>query len=254
MFEHLAEAVAPRGVAVLRFDRRPSSDDDVSFAAQAADALEALRVLRARPEIGDVPLGLWAWSQGAWAAPLAATQSPDVRFLVLVAAPGVSPAEQMRYGTAEQLRRRGYGERDLNELADLRAAVEDALRGKTAPSAAQAVIDGYADRDWFPLSYVPRRLDASAEWQDMDFDPEPVLAELRCPVLLFYGDDDEWTPVEPSISVWQRAAAAAGNTDVTIVRLAGTTHTPTIAGRQERDAISPEYARVLVDWIDRRLS
>jgi uncharacterized protein len=254
LFEHLAAAVAPRGVAVLRFDRRPSSTGgDVPLAVQAADALEALRALRARPEIGDVPLGLWAWSQGAWAAALAAARSSEVRFLVLLAASGVSPAEQMRYGTAEQLRRRGYGDRDLSELAELRAAVEETLRGRTDPAAAQAVIDRYADRAWFPLAYVPRSLSASSEWPDMDFDPEPVVAELRCPVLLFYGDDDEWTPVEPSISAWRRAAAAGGNAEPTVVRLRGATHGPTLAGRSEPDAISPEYTRVLVDWIDRRL-
>ena len=99
LFEHLVDTVVPLGVAVLRFDRRPSAgDEDVPFAVQAADALLALDALRA--EVGDVPLGLWAWSQGAWAAALAAAKSSDVAFLVLLAACGVSPAAQMRYGTA----------------------------------------------------------------------------------------------------------------------------------------------------------
>src|SRR5919109_5232282 len=106
LFEHLAEILAPREIAVLRFDRRPSRDDeDISFAVQADDALEALRFLRSH--VGSAPLGLWAWSQGAWAAALAASRSQEVAFLVLLAAAGVSPAEQMRYGTAEQLRRNG---------------------------------------------------------------------------------------------------------------------------------------------------
>jgi uncharacterized protein len=253
LFEHLARTLVPRGIAVLRFDRRPSRDDaDVPFAVQADDALEGLRVLRAH--VGTAPVGLWAWSQGAWAAALAASRSPDVAFLVLLAACGVSPAEQMRYGTAEQLRQDGYGDDDtLRELAELREALEDAVREPGRRTTAQAVIDRYADRAWFPLAYVPRTLAPSTGWPDMDFDPAPVLAGVRCPVLLFYGEEDEWTPVEPSIAAWRSAAAKAGNTDLTVIRLPGTGHAPTAGGVHDRAAISPAYTDALTEWLDSRL-
>jgi uncharacterized protein len=248
LFEHLAETLVPRGIAVLRFDRRPSPDGgDVPFAIQADDALEALRLLRAK--VGSAPLGLWAWSQGAWAAALAAARSREVAFLVLLAACGVTPAEQMRYGTAEQLRRNGYGDdAALAELAELRAALEDAVRNRDRLPASQAVIDRYADRPWFPLSYVPRTLDLSDDWPDMDFDPAPILEEVHCPVLLFYGEEDEWTPIEPSIASWRRAAGKAGNTDLTVIRLPGTGHAPTLAD----GPISPIYTEALRDWLDSR--
>lgn len=247
LFEHLADTVVPRGFAVLRYDRRPSpADEDVPFAVQADDALHALDVLRA--EAGDVPAGLWAWSQGAWAATLAASRSSDIAFLVLLAACGVSPAVQMRYGTAEQLRRNGFGdEAALTELAELRAALEDALRDRSR--AAQAVVDRYADRPWFELAYVPRTLDPTDDWPDMDYDPAPTIAEVDCPVLLFYGEEDEWTPIEPSIAAW----VEAGNAELTVVRPAGTDHAPTLGGGHDRDAISPEYTEALTDWLDRRL-
>jgi pimeloyl-ACP methyl ester carboxylesterase len=249
LFEHLADTVVPRGIAILRYDRRPSpADEDVPFDIQAGDALRALDELSA--ELGDVPLGLWAWSQGAWAGALAASRSSGIAFLVLLAACGVSPAVQMRYGTAEQLRRHGFGEDPaLSELAELRAAFEEALRDHSRVGAAQALVDRNADRPWFELAYVPRTLDPNDEWPDMDFDPAPTLAEVRCPVLLFYGEEDEWTPIEPSIAVWQDA----GNADLTVVRLPGTDHAPTLGGRHDRDAISPEYTRVLTEWLEKRL-
>lgn len=247
LFEHLVDTVVPRGVAVLRFDRRPSpSGEDVPFAVQADDALAALDALRS--EVGDVPLGLWAWSQGAWAAALAASRSREVAFLILLAACGVSPAEQMRYGTAEQLRRNGHGDDEaLAELAGLRAALEDAVRDRSRLEASQVVIDRYADRPWFELARVPRTLDPSADWPDLDFDPAPILASVQCPVLLFYGEEDEWTPIEPSLAAWRRAAA------VTVVRLAGTAHAPTLGGVHDRDAVSPEYTEALAGWLDNRL-
>lgn len=61
LFEHAVKTLVPRGVAVLRFDRRPSpTGRDIPFATQADDALQALRELRAQPEVGSAPLGLWA--------------------------------------------------------------------------------------------------------------------------------------------------------------------------------------------------
>ena len=248
LFEHLVDTVVQRGFAVLRYDRRPSpGGEEVSFAVQADDALAALDTLRS--EAGEVPLGLWAWSQGAWAAALAASRSPDVAFLILLAACGVSPAVQMRYGTAEQLRRNGYGDDDaLAELLKLRAALEDAIRDRSRLDSSQAVVDRYADRPWFPLAHVQRTLDPSAAWPDLDFDPAPALAAVRCPVLLFYGEEDEWTPVEPSLAAWRRT----GNDELTVVRLPGTGHAPTLGGVHARDAVSPAYTQALVDWLGRR--
>jgi uncharacterized protein len=251
LFEHLADTLGPRGLAVLTFDRRPSPDgSDIPFATQADDALEALRTLRERPEVGNVPLGLWAWSQGAWAASLAAARSREVALLVLVAACGVSPAEQMRYGTAEQLRRHGFGdEGSLTELGELRAALEEAHRDPGRRAAAQATVDRYAGRPWFELAYVPRTLDPAADWPDMDFDPAPILASVPCPVLLFYGEADEWTPIEPSIAAWEAAPGP-----VTVVRLAGADHAPTFGGVHEREAISPAYTQALTEWLEERLA
>jgi pimeloyl-ACP methyl ester carboxylesterase len=68
---------------------------------------------------------------------------------------------------------------------------------------------------------------------------------VRVPTLLFYGADDEWQPIDASIAAWRRA----GLDDLTIVRLAGTGHSPTLEGGN----ISPEYERSLLAWLDDRV-
>ncbi|MBQ1059864.1 S9 family peptidase [Micromonospora sp. C41] len=249
LYTHLARLLPRAGIAVLRYDRRPRVDGhDVPLADQADDASAALTELRRH--VGAVPVGLWGFSQGAWAAALTATRHP-VDFLVLVGCSGVSPARQMRYGTAEQLRRHGYGPADVVELTRLRALAEDYLRGDVPRTVAQAELDVAVRHPWFPLASLPEELPATpGTWTDMDYDPAPVLARLTCPVLLCWGETDAWIPIEDSLEVWRRAARDA---ELTVARLAGCDHAPTLGEGEDLDSVSPQYERVLLGWLDRLL-
>ena len=229
---------------MLRYDRR---GDDVPFEDQVAEARTAVDVLRARSDIDPTRIGLWGFSQGAWIAPIVAAESGDIAFLVLVASTGVTPAEQMRYGAVKHARQAGFGDDVARRIVELRTAVEQFERGRLPREVAQRAIDSAAGEPWFGQAYVRRDLPADPGfWPDMDFDPAAVFARVRVPTLLFYGEDDEWQPIDASIDAWQRAAAQAGNDDLTVVRLSGTGHAPTIGGREEREAIAPEYERSLL--------
>ena len=248
LFRHLARVLPPAGIAVGRFDRRGY---DVPFEDQVDDALAFVEELAARPDIDAARIGLWGWSQGAWIAPLAASRSSRISFLVLVASTGVSPSEQMLYGAVKHVRDAGYAEDAVDEVVATRRLVDDWRRGRVPIERAQQSVDALAEQPWFEQAYLPRELAQAGPWPNMDFDPEALFATLHVPVLLFYGEDDEWQPVDQSVAAWRRAAKAAGNDDVTIVRLAGTAHAPTIGGRDAIDAVAPEYERTLVSWLRR---
>jgi pimeloyl-ACP methyl ester carboxylesterase len=235
-------------VAVARFDRR---GDDVPLDDQVTDVMKVIAELRARPEIDPARIGLWGFSQGAWVAPLAASRSSEIAFLVLVASTGVSPATQMLYGTAAHARRAGFGEDVATRLVHARTQVDQWRRGHIGIEAAQAAVDAVADQPWFAHAYLPRSLRESGRWPDMDFDPVPVFARVRVPVLLLYGEHDEWQPIDASIEAWRWAATQTKNRDVTIVRLPGTGHAPTLGGAESSEAVSPDYERAVVDWLTR---
>lgn len=246
LFEHLAMVLPGHGIAVLRYDRRPSAPgQDVPYGLQAADLAHGLDVLA--EHAGPVPTGLWGFSQGAWVALLAAAARPDIAFLVLVGCSAVSPGRQMRYGTAEQLRRAGFGPGAVAGLGELWLAWEGYQRGQLDREQAQRVVDMYTGRAWFSLSWVPRILPGAPDWDDMDFDPGESISQLHCPVLAFYGDD-EWVPVRESIGIWQ--ARYGDPARLAIHELAGTTHHPTYGGRRDLAAISPEYTATLTSWLD----
>jgi uncharacterized protein len=235
-----------RGIAVLRYDRRPwAAGRDVPYAVQADDLACGLEALAA--EVGRVPTGLWGFSQGAWVAVMTAAARADVAFLVLVGCSAVSPARQMRYGTGEQLRHAGFGPECVAELGELRDAYENYHRGQLSRQQAQQVVDRFAGRPWFELSWVPRILPEAPGWEDIDFDPAPDISAIRCPVLLFYGVD-EWVPVQDSTSIWQDKVTDPAQ--LTICELDGTSHYPTLSAGHDLAAISPEYTARLTSWLD----
>src|SRR5207237_10738849 len=119
LYRHLHETLPPRGIGVATFDRRGDGESEGEptrgrFEAQAADALAVAAALGAKC------VGLWGYSQGAWVAPLAATLSADVAFVITIAATGVTPAEQMLYANARQLAKAGYGPAVLERARELR--------------------------------------------------------------------------------------------------------------------------------------
>lgn len=245
LFEHLARVLPTLGLAVLRYDRRGADGNgDIPYLQQVDDLSNGLRVLQ--DAVGDIPIGLWGFSQGAWVALLAAAAKPALAFLILVGCSTVSPARQMRFGTAEQLRRAGYGAEQSAELHRLRSAWEEYQRGHLSRAEAQAVVDELAGRPWFHLSWVPAALPAKPSWKDMDFDPVDAISQVHCPVLAFYGDD-EWVPVEESIGIWRDSFRHPDQ--LTIRRIAGTDHHPTLGNGRTIASISPEYTATLTKWV-----
>jgi pimeloyl-ACP methyl ester carboxylesterase len=181
-------------------------------------------------------------------APLAATRSDRVAFLVLVASAGVSPAEQMRWAVPRQLRLAGYGDDAVAFQDAARAALEEVVHGRGSAERTQELLDAGSREPWWRLAYLPERLldeEERRQWiEEMDFEPEPVFAGVRVPTLLVYGEADSWMPVDLSVEAWRRARGD----ELEIVRLPGTGHDATLASGE----ISPLYTETLVRWLRAR--
>ncbi len=247
LYVHLHRVLPTVGVGVVTFDRRgegqstgtPSRGD---FEQQVADCIAII------DSLDGEAVGLWGFSQGGWIAPLVAARRADVACVVTVASCGVTPFEQMRYGVARHLRDEGYDDEVVRRVDALRVMWQDALYGR------QPSVDTIDERlreaaaePWWPHAYLPDQLhdrDRDATIAEMGHDPRPSFEAVRCPVLAFYGEDDEWTPVEPSVAAWHATQGAqVGN--VTTVVLHGARHSP-LDGDQSS---AEEYERRLVTWL-----
>jgi uncharacterized protein len=178
---------------------------------------------------------------------MAAASSDDVAFLVLVASTGVTPSEQMMYAVERQLRLARYGDDVVARALDLRRRFEDWVHTRAPEPDEELAADLWAgiDEPWWGQVWLPPTLlneESCRLWiEEMDFDPRPVFAQVRVPTLLFYGEADWWTPVEPSVEAWQKARGD----EVEIVVIPEAEHDLTLPD----GTLSPEYTRKLVDWV-----
>lgn len=242
IFRHTSALAGALGFAVLRFDRRPGRGlDDVPFRVQAEDALAACLSLKATA--GDVPVGLWAFSQGAWPATrILADDAAPVAFGVLVGAAATTPSRQMRYAIREHVWRQGH---DPTAATTLWATVESFWRGDVDWATAQAAIEKNADEPWFGLMGIPNRLPQEAGWDDADFDPRPLINQVRRPVLLVLGEQDEWVNTDETRTVWESSTAP-----VTTLTLRRAGHAPTNTGQPDGVPLDA-YVDELRGWLVR---
>lgn len=98
---YTGEFLAPlveSGVVVFSYDKRGVGasegeccpGDRAEFDLPAADVLAAISAIRKNADIQAAPIGLIGVSQAGWIIPMAATDSPDVSFAVLLSGPAVS--------------------------------------------------------------------------------------------------------------------------------------------------------------------
>jgi len=183
-FRDLAYGLAHHGVAALRFDKRTYAhldSFDVKHSTveeeELADAVSAVRLLAARPEIDKRRIFVVGHSLGGLLAPEIAERASGVAGLVLLAAPG-RPVPDI---TLEQLRQRGAQASDL-------ALLEAKVRALASLPPSETLFG-------VPVHY----------FQDLAQRDEMARAvRLRLPVLYLRGEFDQNVAAIDQ-SIWARA-------------------------------------------------
>jgi hypothetical protein len=151
-------------------------------------------------------------------APLAASRSRDIAFVVLVGANGLAPLRQQTWAVAAGLRKAG-------------------VSGSLVDRAELNMYRTIADGGLFPEPY---------------YDPEPVIAAVRQPVLAIWGTDDLLTPPKESPPVFARELAKGGNSHYEFRFFPDADHaahqTPD-GGVTRLPGLAPGYADLVGSWV-----
>ena len=237
-FRQLADALARRGIAVLRMDDRGTGASGGTFkGSTSADFAEDVRAgiayLRTRPEVRADRLAVLGHSEGALIAPMVAEKEPALRAIVLLA--GI--AQPGRTALHFQLK---------NQIEH---------NSKLTPEARDSQI-----------SEIPKRIDALAAadpWMKffLTYDPATTMRRVKTPVLILTGSRDQQA-VPEQVALIESAFKESGNKDVTARVVPDVNHLFV----QDTDGFPLNYSKLpppvmmradvvemIVEWLAKRL-
>jgi pimeloyl-ACP methyl ester carboxylesterase len=222
-----------------------------------ADAICGVQFLLGRPEINPRKIGLWGLSQGGWLAPLAASRSQNIAFLIVVSGGGVTPAEQEVYDDEIKLRDRGYPPAEVGEAVALLRLADDVIRGREGWEKFEKARAEAQKKEWFALlDRYPVKLPKTDDiWHaggaGMDFDPRPLWEHTTIPVLAIFGAEDKSTPTDESVRRIDLALQKSGNRDHVIKVFPKADHAMLVSAP---GADRADWQRPVSGWLDLMVS
>jgi dipeptidyl aminopeptidase/acylaminoacyl peptidase len=267
----IMERMARAGYATFAWDKPGTGEstgqiDRSRLGEQRAQiVLDAIEILKNRPDIDSQQIGLWGISQAGYVMPRVLLKSEDITFMIGISTPGVAGVDQGSYLVSAQAACAGLADEDVEEMRRLLLEIETAptydayVQYKesldASPGIGFASIFGYrsgvmAEDEWHPN-------DPESEYL---WNPIEVIEQVTIPVLAFFGERD--TQVDPfeSVRAYQDALERAGNLNYRVELIPGTDHniilseTGCLEERNNRPLrewtnYAPEYLDILEEWL-----
>jgi len=274
----MADSLARNGIAVLRMDKRGSGRstgnlEQANCPDFARDAAVCVRYLEGRAEIDPRHIGLIGHSEGGIIAPMAANDSPDIAFVILLGAPAVRGDQVIAEQITQMARLLGIPaeiqarSRALEERfgAILRQEDKPATARKRMRDALKEQESGLTGSQRLAFEQMNRRRIDEALTPDarflMTYDPGPALRKLRCPVLALAGELDMQVSPSQNLPALAEALEGGGNTDYEIIKLPRLNHLFQGArtGSPSEylgipETLSPQVSDLISAWILRHTS
>ena len=266
----LADYLTRRGIAVLRADDRgiggtskgAPNDTSVNY---VGDALAGVEFLKTRKEINPKQIGLVGHSEGGMIAPMAATRSNDVAFIVLMAGPGLVGDKllAMQNGLISAAECENEVKQSMAQVERLFVIAKDEKDPAVARQKMKAESVKISESARKKLEGQLSSLDARTNeilspWFRffLSYDPRPTLMKVHVPVLALNGEKDTQVPAREDLEAIEQALKDGGNRDYKIVLLpklnhlfqASKTGSPSEYAEIE-ETIAPVALETMGDWI-----
>lgn len=285
-FAVIADYLTRRGFAVLRVDDRGAGTTTGDFQNATTndfvdDVNASINYLKTRSEINDFKIGLLGHSEGGLIAPMVASSRKDVRFIVMLAGPGVPMKDVLTQQNKDILIASGVNDATANAYTGLYQNVMNVLITQKDTAAAQKAIvstinNWAAGKDASTLSALnlntPEKRTAysnamvqqfSTPWFSniISVNPQQYLTHLKkVRVLALNGAKDVQVNAQQNIAAIQNALKQ-GKTKVADTRiLPGLNHlfqqckTCTVSEYATLEqTFSPDALKIIGDWLDKNI-
>lgn len=269
----LADYLTNHGIGVLRYDDRGVGESKGDFTTAttfdfATDVEAAIAYLKSRNDVDTSKIGLIGHSEGGIIAPMVASKSKDVAFIILLAGPAVNGAEILLSQSRKAGELAGTPQAFLDENEKLASIIYDIIRANTEEeilktNITNALNDYKTNNPLSPLVphitpvMIAQQLSIlKSDWlcNFIRIEPKDYLEKIKCPVLALNGSKD--IQVLPDNNLEGIKKGLANNKDVTIKKLAGLNHlfqTAETGNVQEYGKIEETFApialEIIKDWI-----
>lgn len=267
LFEHkpflvIADDLAKKEIATLRLDDRgiggsEKGKENATSADFATDINSAVNYLKQK---GYTNIGLIGHSEGGMIAPMVANMNKKVKFLVLLAAPGI-PIIDLVFDQNKKLSESAkLPQTTIDEVLSIKSKTfvyAKSYNGKNF----KADFTKYLEQN-FPTMTNPEReayIDQiSSEWFQyfIKFNPEPYLEKIKIPVLAVNGSLDVQVSAEENLAGIKRSLTIAKNKNFDTVEFKGLNHlfqsatTGNVAEYgQIEETFSPKVLNTISSWI-----
>lgn len=269
---HVQNLFPANGVGVFVYDKRGTGESGGKYTQDfyllSDDAKAALREAKRLAGKRAGKIGFSGGSQAGWIAPLAASKTPEAAFVAVGYGMAISPLGEDAGQVALDLRNAGYGDdvvAKAREVTDATGKIV-ASHGKDGWDALTVARNKYGQEKWWGamkgeytglvVSHTPQQLKAMEPELDKgtswDYDPMPVLRELKVPQLWMLAGADREAPPEETRQRLESVAAAGR--PLTLVVFPETDHgilkfETAANGERTETRIADGYFRMQLDWI-----
>ncbi|UUC44122.1 alpha/beta hydrolase family protein [Flavobacterium cerinum] len=240
----LSDYLTKNGIAVLRYDDRGTalSEGDFNSATSvdlASDVANAVAYLKNRKEIDRTKIGLIGHSEGGLIAPLVATESKDIAFIVMLGGPGIPGDKILLIQQRLIARASGISEQEIrqterinkrifsivkksSDVEQLKTELRSDLKKFLSKNARSKKTNGKSDEEYINLQVKTY----ATPWMQyfIKYNPEPTLKKVKIPVLALNGERDLQITPKENLRAIKKALCKAGNKKLTIRELPTLNH------------------------------
>jgi pimeloyl-ACP methyl ester carboxylesterase len=276
----LADHLTRHGIEVLRVDDRGTAKSTGDFSKAttedfATDVLAGIEFLKGRKEVNHKQIGLVGHSEGGIIAPLVASKSSDVAFIVMMAGTSLTGEQIIYLQGALISKASGVSDEEIAKSRAGQEAIFNVMREEKDNTAAENKIRKLLAEEVAALSDEQRKAlnpsGAAMQAQIKRFlspwfrffavyDPKPALTKVKCPVLAINGEKDLQVPPGKNLPGIAEALEAGGNGDYEIVKLPNLNHlfqnstsgSPAEYAKID-ETIAPAALEIISSWIVRHV-
>lgn len=256
----ISDYLTKNGIGVLRFDDRGVGESTGNFKTAtsvdfATDVESAISYLKTRKEINENKIGLVGHSEGGIIAPIVASKSKDISFIVLLAGTGIQGDKLLLLQQELIAKANGVSEMDIKKSIQTSSILFEMLIKSKDTTTLKAdltnKINELLEND--PNAEIPNGMkkeefvslqvnQISSPWMIyfIKFNPATTLEKVKCPVLAINGEKDLQVPPKENLTAIKNALVKGGNKNVTTKEFPNLNHL-----FQECNTGSPaEYATI----------